>query len=510
MRKDASPHSRTARIDPINLRVPAVRAGAMLVLGVLAAGCKDSMTEPWVPENELVARDRAALEALYNATEGGEWARQDNWLTDTPLGEWHGVVTDSVGQVTWLTLPGNGLKGRLPSEIGDLRELQYLGLADNELKGPVPPLLGDLPQLVGLFLANNRLTGVIPGSFLQLQQLRVFDFGGNPGLCVPGTTEFAEWADGIGQVIGLSCSEADRRVLGELFRQTGGSGWDDSSGWLGDTVLEEWFGVQIDSIGRVFALTLVENELAGALPEVVGELSALRWLDVAGNRLTGELPRSLVDLSLEVFRYADTRLYVPHDAEFQEWLETVAEHDGTATNCTPAAEREALIAFYKATDGPNWVRNDNWMTNAPIGDWHGVTVNRSGEVTRLRLGYNGVRGVIPSALGGLPNLTALDLNGNWGLTGPLPGELFGLSRLQELGLYRIGLAGPLPPGIGRLTELRELMLRRSGLAGPIPEELGRLVNLEYLNMADNDLTGPIPKELGTLSISGTWVYGATN
>ncbi len=499
MRRHVSPPNRATRINPINPRALAMRAAAMLALGVATAGCKDSVVEPVVPDTGVVARDRAALEALYNATEGGEWARQDNWLTDAPLGEWHGVVTDTTGQVTWLTLPGNGLEGTLPSELGDLRELQYLGLADNELKGPVPPLLGDLPQLAGLFLANNRLTGIIPGSFLQLEQLSVLDFGGNRGLCVPETTEFAEWSGGIAQLIGPRCAEADRRALGDLYRQTGGSGWVDSSGWLGDTVLEEWFGVQVDSIGRVFALSLIENGLSGRLPEVVGELSTLRRLDVGGNGLTGELPRSLTELPLEVFRYGDTQVCIPADADFREWLESVAELEGNRPNCTPAAQREALIAFYKATDGPNWARNDNWMTNVPIAEWFGVNVNRSGQVTELSLGYNGVRGVIPPVLGDLPNLRELSLNGNWGLTGPIPEELFDLSGLEELYLYRVGLAGPLPPEIGKLTALRRLMLRYSGLAGPIPAELGQLVNLEYLSLADNDLTGAIPKEFGNLS-----------
>ena len=499
MRKDHSLATTTTRANSPHTFPVANRAVAMLVLGVALGGCKDSMTEPKVPESELIARDRAALEALYNATEGEEWARRDNWLTDAPLGEWHGVVTDSVGQVTWLTLPGNGLQGALPPELGDLRELQYLGLTDNQLKGPLPRLLGDLPQLVGLFLANNGLTGIIPSSFLQLEQLKVLDFGGNRGLCVPGTTEFAEWAAGIAQVIGESCAEADRRALGDLFRQTGGSGWVDSGGWLGDTVLEEWFGVQIDSIGRVFALSLVENGLTGAFPEAVGELTVLRRLDVGGNRLSGELPRSLTDLSLEEFRYSDTQLCVPHDARFQEWLQTVDQHEGTGTNCTPAAEREALIAFYEATDGPNWARNDNWMTNEPISEWAGIGVNRNGQVTELRLGFNAVRGSIPAVLGDLRNLRVLDLNGNWGLTGPIPEELFDLSGLQELYLDRVGLAGPLPPGIGELTGIQRLTLRRTGLGGPIPAELGQLVNLRVLQMADNDLTGPIPKELGNLN-----------
>ena len=41
--------------------------------------------------------DREALVALYNATDGENWNRSDNWLSDAPLGEWEGVTTDDDG-----------------------------------------------------------------------------------------------------------------------------------------------------------------------------------------------------------------------------------------------------------------------------------------------------------------------------------------------------------------------------------------------------------------------------
>ena len=59
-----------------------------------------------------VASDRAALVALYNATEGGSWTTRTNWLSGRPLDEWHGVTTDSDGRVTALNLVSNRLVGR--------------------------------------------------------------------------------------------------------------------------------------------------------------------------------------------------------------------------------------------------------------------------------------------------------------------------------------------------------------------------------------------------------------
>ena len=35
--------------------------------------------------------DRAALVALYNATDGPNWSHNTNWLSDLPISKWDGV-----------------------------------------------------------------------------------------------------------------------------------------------------------------------------------------------------------------------------------------------------------------------------------------------------------------------------------------------------------------------------------------------------------------------------------
>ena len=70
------------------------------------------------------ASDRAALEALYDATGSPGWTDSTNWNTSAPTGEWFGVSTDAAGRVTNLVLPGNGLTGPIPAALGDLALLQ--------------------------------------------------------------------------------------------------------------------------------------------------------------------------------------------------------------------------------------------------------------------------------------------------------------------------------------------------------------------------------------------------
>ena len=57
----------------------------------------------------------------------------------------------------------------------------------------------------------------------------------------------------------------------------------------------------------------------------------------------------------------------------------------SVTVMVTAVDTEPLVALYNATDGANWTNNTNWLTNEAISEWHGVTTNSDGRVTRLEL-----------------------------------------------------------------------------------------------------------------------------
>ena len=175
-----------------------------------------------------------------------------------------------------------------------------------------------------------------------------------------------------------------------------------------------------------------------------------------------------------------------------------------AATAPPAAsgsaetDREALVALYNATDGENWRNNDNWLSDAPLGEWRGVTTNDDGRVTDLRRGGNELSGEIPLELGNLSNLRILYLYNNE-LSGEIPPELGNLSNLEELYLKGNGLSGEIPPELGSLSNVWYLSLGVNELSGGIPAELGSLSNLKLLDLYKNELSGEIPLELGSLS-----------
>ena len=138
------------------------------------------------------AAGRAALAALYHATDGDNWGVDGhNWLSDNPLGEWRGVTTDNNGSVISLRISGSTnpfsessdphivLMGNVPAELGRLASLQSLDLSGNQLTGELPVELGRLDSLHSLDLSGNQLTGDIPAELGDIPNRHFLYLKGN-------------------------------------------------------------------------------------------------------------------------------------------------------------------------------------------------------------------------------------------------------------------------------------------------------------------------------------------
>ena len=93
-----------------------------------------------------------------------------NWCAEglkdkipTQLGELDGLKE--------LILSNNEISGPLPSAIGKLMSLTYLNLSNNRLDGPLPPELGGLSALTTLHLNNNNFSDSIPSTLANLTNL---------------------------------------------------------------------------------------------------------------------------------------------------------------------------------------------------------------------------------------------------------------------------------------------------------------------------------------------------
>ena len=541
----------------------------------------------------VVETDRAALVALYEATDGANWTSNDNWLSDRPIGEWHGVTTDRSGRVTKLSLEFNQLSGKIPAELGNLANLEVLWLWDNQLSGEIPAELGNLSSLEVLWLDDNQLSGEIPAEldslsslvwlslkFNQLSgeipaelgnlaNLAALDLSHNElsGEIPPELGNLANlvWLDlavnqlsgkiptdlgslaslvrlefSVNQLSGEIPPElgnlanlewlwlSDNQLSGEIPAELGSLA---NLVWLslGDNQLSGEIPVGLGNLANLERLWLELNQLSGEIPAELGNLTSLGSLDLDGNQLSGEIPGHLGSLAnLYTLSLGDNQLSgeIPEELGSLANLQSLYLAGNQLGGCIPGSlrdqldmdysdlgglpfcgasalpaigetDRAALVALYEATNGANWRSNDNWLSDRPIGEWHGVTTDRSGLVTELSLDFNRLSGEIPEELGSLVNLQYLLLSENR-LSGEIPAELGNLTNLEWLGLGRNRLSGEIPGELGSLVNLQELFLSENQLSGEIPAELGSLVNLQELFLSENQLSGEIPAELGNL------------
>ena len=325
--------------------------------------------------------DRAALVALYEATDGPYWVDAENWLTDAPLGEWYGVATDNSGRVVRLDLDGrwdsgaqeyisHGLTGRIPAELGSLTGLVRLDLSVNELSGPMPPELGELGSLTLLNLSNNDLSGAIPGELADLAGLTS---------CGSGTTNFRarsrqrSGSSGTGaRLEGLrltfnnlsgpipgelgNVSRLERLEIGfnELSGPIPGELGNLSSLWRLALYENDLTGPIPPELGNLLSLTqlwLRHNDLTGPIPPELGNLIGLTHLDLSSNDLSGPIPETFLQLDeLWSFPFGDNGdLCAPGTTDFVTWLEGIENASGPYCNEADAAALEALYRRLRRT-----------------------------------------------------------------------------------------------------------------------------------------------------------------
>ena len=502
--------------------VTVMAVATMTLVGVAGTGLAQAQTS--------TSTDREALVALYNATDGLNWRNNTNWLSGRPLGEWHGVTTDANGRVTHLDLRSNNLSGRIPPELGNLSNLEEMILGDNPLSGRVPSELGSLSNLEWLDLSVTNLSGPLPDSFTGLASLSFIGISRTGGLCAPTDDAFQAWLAGVAQKFEVVACTADpifdrydtngnnRMDRGEVIKAINDYLFGEGDGVISRSDVIRLINLYLfapstphNRPGAPTGLTAAGNgqtriDLSWSTPPSDGgvaitgyriEVSEDRstWNDLVANTRNAAVSYSHTGLTAGSTRHY--RVSAINSAGTGP-VSNIATGTTATTAGDAASDRAALVALYNATDGANWLNKDNWLSNSPMGEWHGVTTDSDGRVTQLLLYGNQLTGEMPAELGSLSSLEGLYLDNNQ-LTGQMPAELGNLTNLTILRLYRNQLTGEMPAELGSLTNIEELYLDNNQLTGEIPAELGNLTNLTILRLYRNQLTGEIPAELGNLT-----------
>ncbi|KAK9221937.1 hypothetical protein WN944_010368 [Citrus x changshan-huyou] len=273
-------------------------------------------------------------------------------------------------------------------------------------------------------------------------------------------------------------------------------------------------------------LDLSLNNFKGAqLPEFIGSLKELRYLNLSGSFFSGTIPQSLGNLSNLL--YLDLNNFLDQSNQIglgwlsglsslkylnlggvdlsntsAYWLEIFSKLHSIVelhlSNCNipslplnPSLNFTSLQVLDLSNNGfnstlPHWLFN---ITN----------------LLSLNLSSNDLQGDIPDGFSSLNSLQLLDLSGNSFLEGQLSRNLGTLCNLQTLKLSLNQFSGEVSDFIDGLSEcinsssLARLELGYNQLTGNLPISLGYLKNLRYLELWYNSFLGSIPPSLGNLT-----------
>lgn len=369
--------------------------------------------------NEIPQSECTALVTFYESLGGPNWNTNADWLqTDTPCA-WWGVSCEN-GNVVALVLRENGLSGEIPASIAALTQLRVLSLATNQISGTIPAEITRMSSLVRLILSGNQLSGTIPTHTMPANAM--------PANAMP-----------------VSDMPATGNALGQL--QT---------------------------------LDLNDNQLEGAIPSALGELTDLTDLNLGRNRLNGDIPLALTKLAkLESLKLHNNALTgkIPSDFDNLQALEVLRLEENSLDGPLPARLGELTNLNYLSLYGNNF--------GGPIPEEFGNLI----RLTHLAIQNNELTGPIPSTLGNLTLLEELTLNNNQ-LEGEVPESLKELTELTKIYLQVNNLAGAIPSGLGNLANLIDLRINNTDLSGPLPSELVGLSNLEFFDFKATDLCEP--------------------
>ncbi|MFI3315736.1 MAG: discoidin domain-containing protein [Rikenellaceae bacterium] len=175
----------------------------------------------------------------------------------------------------------------------------------------------------------------------------------------------------------------DRDILMELYYATDGDNWYNNDNWGSSADLGDWDGIDTDDEGNVIEIYLPESNLTGEIPNMIGDLEHLQYINLSGNHISGPIPDAIGNLSN---------------------LQQLHLYSNELTGEIP---------------------------------W---SISTLSNLTHLQLYNNQLSGSIPESIGNLTTLKRLYLENNL-LTGVVPESIINLSSLEGYSFVNNNLSG---------------------------------------------------------------------
>nr|XP_043634633.1 receptor-like protein EIX2 [Erigeron canadensis] len=215
-----------------------------------------------------------------------------------------GVLPKCLGnliQLRVIDLTNNTITGDIPNSLGFLSYLRSLHMRNNQFEGNIPTALQNLTSLVTCDLGHNLLTGYIPSWIgkkllkLKILNLQSNNFMGNipSELCQNNVLQHLNLANNniTGMIPHCIYKLTGMIVTGVDFQYNG-------------TVYEENVETYIKGIELKYtktlkyltSLDLSSNKIIGEIPDILMNLTALNNLNLSRNLLSGQIPSMIGNL----------------------------------------------------------------------------------------------------------------------------------------------------------------------------------------------------------------------
>ncbi|KAF3614035.1 putative ribosome biogenesis GTPase A-like [Capsicum annuum] len=212
------------------------------------------------------------------------------------------------GHLEVLDMQHNNLSGILPTTFSIGSALRSFNLQGNKLEGKIPRSLENCQRLEVLDLGNNLLNDTFPMWLGTLRELRVLSLRSNK-LHGPITTSGSEYMFLELRILDLSRNDFSKNLPTSLFQHLKAMRTIDQTSkkpsYLGDSyyydsVTVSTKGLELE-LGRILTtfttIDLSNNKFEGYIPSIMGDLIALRILNLSHNGLQGPITPSLGSLS---------------------------------------------------------------------------------------------------------------------------------------------------------------------------------------------------------------------
>ncbi|KAM0972077.1 hypothetical protein ACFX13_020192 [Malus domestica] len=369
-----------------------------------------------------------------------------------------------------------------PTELLNLKKLNWLYLANCSLGGPIPKGIGNLTELINLELSQNNMVGEIPSEITKLNKLWQLELYDNK---LTGRLP-----SGLGNLTNLENFDASaNRLEGDLselrFLENSVTLQFYENNFTGEIPAE--FG----EFKKLVNLSLYTNKLTGPLPQKLGSWSKTDFIDVSENLLTGSIPPDMCKMGT-------MRGFFLLQNNF------TGEIPANYAKCPTLKRFRVNINSLSGVVPPGiWGLPNAEIIDLTSNQFQGPITSDIGNaktLAQLFVSYNQLSGELPDEISKATSLLSIVLNNNR-FSGKIPGNIGDLKHLGTLYLQSNMFSASIPKSLGSCDFLSDLNIAENSLSGDIPSSLGSLPTLNSLNLSRNQLSGEIPKSLGSLRLS---------